>query len=610
MAYTPENNPYIPGDPYSYDLKWIVDKLKEAISLYQPLNDKFDSLYDYVHDYFNNLDLTAEVQAIINQMEANGFFTALVSAIVTDSGTIESTVTDWLADNVNPVGSAVVVDSSLTVQGAAADAKKTGELIKITASGGLDATFFENGTILADGSDSSYNASTRLRTKDFITALQDIHISIKADCEAYIVFRDNNVVYAGGDWFEKFLVIPSGTEFRFMIRYPQDSTAITPANIGDMINYNDDSLVADINSLSSSLFVNGSITSGANSNYNKVSRIRTGAFYYNRHENKIHINPNLELYVAIYDEHLQFVSEEYFIRGVYHIKANTFYRFFYRTTGTELVILPTDYNLLTPCAPDGIIKSVARIGFDVDKYSTPAANTIPSFMLAIENGYKNILADVIFTNDNVPVACHNDDINGKASISGVPVTTTTLISSMTYSQLYNYDFNVGKSPAVTDTKIMRIDDFLAWAKKSASIEKILLEIKNGPLTPAQWSILNNLVITYGVIKHVCWVLDNETDMRAVRDNNIGCDCLIVTEQLINAPLINQLKTGNNKVGLYLFINGINTFTPFLTDINGNDWLAGASEVSTPGAFNSFINDNPVCQFIATRGDTAGNYTTE
>lgn len=28
MGYTPENNPYIPGDPYSYDLKWIVDKIK------------------------------------------------------------------------------------------------------------------------------------------------------------------------------------------------------------------------------------------------------------------------------------------------------------------------------------------------------------------------------------------------------------------------------------------------------------------------------------------------------------------------------------------------------------------------------------------------------
>lgn len=30
MSYTPENNPFIPGDPYSYDLKWIVQKIKAA----------------------------------------------------------------------------------------------------------------------------------------------------------------------------------------------------------------------------------------------------------------------------------------------------------------------------------------------------------------------------------------------------------------------------------------------------------------------------------------------------------------------------------------------------------------------------------------------------
>ena len=28
MGYTPENNPYIPGDPYSYDLKWIIQQIK------------------------------------------------------------------------------------------------------------------------------------------------------------------------------------------------------------------------------------------------------------------------------------------------------------------------------------------------------------------------------------------------------------------------------------------------------------------------------------------------------------------------------------------------------------------------------------------------------
>ena len=30
MGYTPENNPYIPGDPYSYDLAWMVEEVKKA----------------------------------------------------------------------------------------------------------------------------------------------------------------------------------------------------------------------------------------------------------------------------------------------------------------------------------------------------------------------------------------------------------------------------------------------------------------------------------------------------------------------------------------------------------------------------------------------------
>lgn len=32
MPYTPTNHPYIPGDPYSYDLKWLVTSQKESIT--------------------------------------------------------------------------------------------------------------------------------------------------------------------------------------------------------------------------------------------------------------------------------------------------------------------------------------------------------------------------------------------------------------------------------------------------------------------------------------------------------------------------------------------------------------------------------------------------
>lgn len=43
------------------------------------------------------------------------------------SGGVGEYVTDWLTEHVDPVGSAVVVDDTLSITGAAADAKKAGD---------------------------------------------------------------------------------------------------------------------------------------------------------------------------------------------------------------------------------------------------------------------------------------------------------------------------------------------------------------------------------------------------------------------------------------------------------------------------------------------------
>lgn len=65
----------------------------------------------------------SNVQESINQLNTNKLNKSDVTSYV------HSEVTDWLNDNVTPAGSAVVVDQSLSIQGAAADAKKTGDQI-------------------------------------------------------------------------------------------------------------------------------------------------------------------------------------------------------------------------------------------------------------------------------------------------------------------------------------------------------------------------------------------------------------------------------------------------------------------------------------------------
>ena len=78
------NNPYIPGDPYSYDLKWIVDEVKKAIELYTPLSQNFTDLYDYVHDYFDNLDLSSEVRQVLREMQRDGTLDNIIIPILND----------------------------------------------------------------------------------------------------------------------------------------------------------------------------------------------------------------------------------------------------------------------------------------------------------------------------------------------------------------------------------------------------------------------------------------------------------------------------------------------------------------------------------------------
>ena len=75
--YTPNNNPYIPGDPYSYDLKWLVSEVKRALQLYDSLSADFAALYEYF-----NTNFPAEVSRQISAMIADGTMTQIISSLL------------------------------------------------------------------------------------------------------------------------------------------------------------------------------------------------------------------------------------------------------------------------------------------------------------------------------------------------------------------------------------------------------------------------------------------------------------------------------------------------------------------------------------------------
>ena len=82
MPYNPNNNPYVPGDPYSYDLKWIVNQVKTLIANYDGLEE---NLKAYIDTYLENLDLTPEIAAQVQEAIDNGAFDDVFNEFVTDN---------------------------------------------------------------------------------------------------------------------------------------------------------------------------------------------------------------------------------------------------------------------------------------------------------------------------------------------------------------------------------------------------------------------------------------------------------------------------------------------------------------------------------------------
>lgn len=144
-----------------YQLNVAINNVSTAESNIDALLDAYNELQGYVNDYFDDLDVQNEIDNKLDGMAASGQLQAMVGDAVAEliddvvaeqigdvvAEQIDDSVADqlssvvgeqigtpasqaataWMQENVTPVGSAVVVDTSLSIADAAADAKVTGD---------------------------------------------------------------------------------------------------------------------------------------------------------------------------------------------------------------------------------------------------------------------------------------------------------------------------------------------------------------------------------------------------------------------------------------------------------------------------------------------------
>lgn len=107
-----------------------IEDVAKAEGNIDSLLTAYTQLQGYVNDYFDNLDVQEEINNKLDAMAESGELSDLISPFIPDL------VTAWLNEHITPT--TPIVDNTLSITGAAADAKATGnELAKTIRTTGL-----------------------------------------------------------------------------------------------------------------------------------------------------------------------------------------------------------------------------------------------------------------------------------------------------------------------------------------------------------------------------------------------------------------------------------------------------------------------------------------
>lgn len=124
MAY---NSEYPNYDPNLYNDDWVIMQVKRLAEEWKNVQndwknqqEAYQNLVQYIENYFDKLDVSGEINSKINSMVQSGEFYQIVQPAISDA------VDKWLKQNVTPT--TPIVDKTLTIDGAAADAKVVGNI--------------------------------------------------------------------------------------------------------------------------------------------------------------------------------------------------------------------------------------------------------------------------------------------------------------------------------------------------------------------------------------------------------------------------------------------------------------------------------------------------
>lgn len=130
-------NQYPASNFHDLNLDWLLEQMKNCLAEWNETKTDWENLEAdntefkaYVTNYFDNLDVSDEISAKIDELVEDGTLLEIITDDPTGEGSaLSDAVGGWISAHLHPEPTDVMIDDSLTVSGAAADAKTVGDIV-------------------------------------------------------------------------------------------------------------------------------------------------------------------------------------------------------------------------------------------------------------------------------------------------------------------------------------------------------------------------------------------------------------------------------------------------------------------------------------------------
>lgn len=637
MAFN--NFPYTNG--HELNLDWVIKTCKEAAANALAAVTQSEETEQFVNDYFDNLDVQEEINTKINSMIASGEFGNIVDDYV------PNVVTSWLNSHVSPE-TGYVLDNTLSVSGAAADAAAVGDL-KLsfntisTGETDLDSLVIQ-GAWTSTGGIQTNRPNRLVINKMFLVQKNDTLNFVGGNVNQYDIgyFDANTKTYIREGGYLNTGKTVFDNQYYIMVSFRKsNNNDLTPSDYDAHLTLESDvvqknKLKKIIQTIESdnmfSKFMNDGYymdldgvvkpaTSFGMSDYIKVKPSTTYNLYSFMRKNKLCGN----VYVIYHDVLKNFISSitlqsakrfttpadcEWIVVSCAPSEANYLYL-------TDSATAPTVYKRYGQDTPFNVKSKYARptwgntfnwakMGINLfgtfNGYPIYPHGSAYSFLAAAYEGFDAILIDLIATSDGYYVVSHDDNLYPYAKNSdGTALSNPWNIRQHTLAEVLALDMGYDYGIMYRGTQILTFEEALKFVKYIGM--NLVVEMVYARGIPAFQAVVET-VRNYGFRENVLFFAYYASELATVKDIipeagllfYVAGDTATINNQITQAI---ALKTDKNKVIINQSATNSNPLTQAQIEqiIANNLYYSVSTPDSEPTGFLNFMSTKPLTSYI-------------